>query len=87
MRAEIAKETKVNKTILKNYERAKMVSTMQESKKRKLEESGDAAAGGISAQTVEVRRQFRQNKVKGAMVEPIIGNKAERVKNIASSVF
>jgi hypothetical protein len=66
---------------LRNVERAKMVENMQESKtKRKAEDGGEAAEA-----KVEVRRQFRQHKVKGQAAEG--KEKSEKVKNLLSKVF
>lgn len=84
MRAEIAKETKVNKTFLRNYERAKMVETMQEAKKRKRVEEGVPE----KEEKVEVRRQWRQFKTKGSAAAEVPGvKKADKVQDIFSSVF
>lgn len=88
LRAEIAHETRVNKTYLRNVERAKMVENMQESKKRKVSEAEaeEKKEGGASGAKVEVRRQFRQHKVQGkASAEG--KEKSEKVKNLLSKVF
>jgi ESF2/ABP1 family protein len=84
LRAEIAHETRVNKTYLRNVERAKMVENMQESKKKRKAEDGDQDA----ETKVEVRRQFRQHKVKGQAAAAAEGKeKSEKVKNLLSKVF
>ncbi|KAI5784617.1 hypothetical protein EDC01DRAFT_708669 [Geopyxis carbonaria] len=90
MRAEIAKETKINKNFLKNYERAKMIDNMQETKKkRKLEEDGNdnSRSAPAAPEKIEVRRQFRQNKAKGPSVEGSSGDKAAVAKKMFDSVF
>lgn len=90
MRAEISKETKINKNFLKNYERAKMIDNMQESKKkRKREEdkNGDGKSTPVAPEKIEVRRQFRQNKAKGASVEGSSSDKAAMARKIFNSVF
>lgn len=66
-----------------------MVETMQEAKKnkRKAEQGG---AGGESAEPtkVEVRRQFRQHKVKGRAMEKTEGrDQSDKVKSLLSKVF
>ena len=87
MRAEIAQETKVNKTFLRNYERAKMVETMQEAKKRKRSEETEKGEEA-KEEKIEVRRQWRQYKPKGSAAEENTGGKKEdKVRDIFSSVF
>ena len=90
LRAEIAHETRVNKTYLRNVERAKMVETMQEAKKskRKAEDGGNNDGESAEPAKVEVRRQFRQHKVKGRAAEKTEGkDQSDKVKNLLSKVF
>lgn len=91
MRAEIAKETKVNKTFLRNYERAKMVESMQDAKKRKRGETEEAGAAddGAPAEKIEVRRNWRQYQPKGSYAEQKQerADKGEKAKELFSSVF
>jgi len=88
MRAEIAHETRINKTYLRNVERAKMVENME--KKRKADDCEDEGhnPGDGSASKIEVRRQFRQHKTKGRAAEKSQGKQSsEKVKNLLSKVF
>jgi ESF2/ABP1 family protein len=90
MRAEIAHETRINKTYLRNVERAKMVENM-EKKKRKADDCKEDEGhnpGDGSAPKIEVRRQFRQHKTKGRAAEKSEGKQSsEKVKNLLSKVF
>ncbi|KAF8242222.1 hypothetical protein K440DRAFT_591153, partial [Wilcoxina mikolae CBS 423.85] len=86
MRQEIAHETRINKTYLRNVERAKMIENMQETKRQKRKVAGEDE--DEKPAEVEVRRQFRQHKVKGSAADKKEGKeKSDRVKSLLSSVF
>ncbi|CCX04872.1 hypothetical protein FPQ18DRAFT_404970 [Pyronema domesticum] len=92
LRTEIAHETRINKTYLRNVERAKMVENMQ--KKRKATElssggASDSKSEPAASAKIEVRRQFRQHKVKGNAADSAeVGKeRSEKVKNLLSRVF
>ncbi|RPB29401.1 hypothetical protein L211DRAFT_832104 [Terfezia boudieri ATCC MYA-4762] len=94
LRAEIAQAHRENKAFTRNVERAKMIDNMQESRKRKAPQSagaaenGGAAQSGGSVEAVEVRRQFRQNKVKGVKAAREEGVKSsEGVKKAMAKLF
>jgi len=62
-----------------------MVENMQETKRQKRKADGDEDEKPAA---VEVRRQFRQHKVKGSAADKKEGKeKSERVKNLLSRVF
>ncbi|KAF8459552.1 hypothetical protein BGX38DRAFT_1149528 [Terfezia claveryi] len=94
LRAEIAQAHRENKAFTRNVERAKMIDNMQESRKRKAPQSAGAAENEGAAQSggtveaVEVRRQFRQNKVKGVKAAREEGVKSsEGVKKAMAKLF
>jgi len=89
LRVEIAQAHRENKTFTRNVERAKMIENMQESKKRKAPQSASAAESGCkSVEAVEVRRQFRQNKIKGVKAAREEGVKSsEGVKKAMGKLF
>ena len=67
-----------------------MVETMQRAKKnkRKAEEGGSGGGGSVEPAKVEIRRQFRQHKVKGRAAEKTEGKgQSDKVKNLLSKVF
>ncbi|KAF8421266.1 hypothetical protein EV426DRAFT_609911 [Tirmania nivea] len=76
LRAEVAQAHRENKTFARNVERAKMIENMKDSKKRRAPPSAEGAPPPPPP-PVEVRRQFRQNKIKGV--------KAAREEGTASS--
>lgn len=85
-RAEIAAETRINKTYLRNVERAKMVENMQETKRAKRKAEG-GAEDEPPAKT-DVRRQFRQHTVRGVVADKSQGKETgAKVKNLLSKVF
>lgn len=85
MRTEIAHETRVNKTYLKNVERAKMLENM-EAKKRKRKGQDD-----MHADQKKIRRKFRQNKPIEAGQPKQNGSEVDeenyKVKKLLSKVF
>ena len=88
LRAEIAQAHRENKTFTRNVERAKMIENMQESRKRKALQDTEAAQSGGSGEAVEVRRQFRQNKIKGVKAAREEGVKSsEGVKKAMGKLF
>ena len=65
-----------------------MIENMQESRKRKASQSVGIAESGGSAEAVEVRRQFRQNKIKGVKAAREEGVKSsEAVKKAMGKLF
>jgi len=97
LRVEIAQAHRENKTFTRNVERAKMIENMQESRKRKALQSvggaGSVGGGGVTpsaagGEVVEVRRQFRQNKIKGVKAAKEEGVKSsEGVKKAMGKLF
>ncbi|KAF8475628.1 hypothetical protein BDZ91DRAFT_844361 [Kalaharituber pfeilii] len=101
LRAEISQATRENKTFIRNVERAKMVENIKESKKRKAEkEQHESTSGGttgkekeeddgkLKKEEIEVRRQFRQNKIKGQKANKEEGvQSSEAVKRVLGKIF
>lgn len=94
LRAEIAQAHRENKTFTRNVERAKMIEHMQETRKRKAEAAGpkDKSAPSVASDAgtsaIEVRRHFRQNKIKGHKAAQAEGVKSsEVVKKALGKLF